>query len=81
MKKILFTIAIVITMTMGVNAQHDGFFTNNYEDNGFRGYDTPGVPTGVAGSILVDQDAPLGAGLFILTALGTGYALSKRRKS
>ena len=84
MKKILFTIALIITLSLTASAQFnintDAFF-NDWEqserlmDGGFSfvlpashgfGEDTP--------------SAPLGSGLLILTALGAGYALNKKRE-
>ena len=78
MKKILLVLAITLGLTTGAMAQSDGFFNNwsdfdNREDNGLE---LPALPQhGLNGN----QDAPLGGGLLILTALGAGYALSKRR--
>ena len=82
MKKILFAIAIVITMGMTANAQRDAFFTWNdasddnsrYTGNGVN-FDLP-TQHGDTG----DQTTPLGTGLLIMTALGAGYAVAKRRK-
>ena len=85
MKKIIFAIALIITIGFTANAQRggDGFF-NNWDDvgngldkfddfdNGLRG-GGPGTPGHGGG----DQPAPLGSGLLILTALGAGYALKK----
>ena len=85
MKKILFTIALIITLGLTASAQFnnittDAFF-NDWEqserlmDGGFSfvlpashgfGEDTP--------------SAPVGSGLLILTALGTAYALKKKRE-
>ena len=88
MKKILLAIALVLTIGLGANAQRggDGFFNNwndvgngldNYNefDNGLRdgGPGTPGHGGG-------DQPAPLGSGLLVLTALGAGYAVARRKK-
>lgn len=82
MKKILFAIAIVMTMGFCASAQSDSFFkVNNADDYDYR--------TGVgneAGFTLPaghgydnDSTAPLGGGLLILTAFGAGYALRKRK--
>ena len=84
MKKILFTIALTITLGLTASAQFnintDAFF-NDWEkserlmEGGFSfvlpashgfGEDTP--------------SAPLGSGLIILTALGAGYAVARKRK-
>lgn len=85
MKKILFTIALTITLGLTASAQFnntDAFITNWEQserldmgggfsfvlptNHGF-GQDTP--------------SAPLGSGLLILTALGAGYAVTRRRKN
>lgn len=80
MKKILLATALVLAMGLGVNAQRDSFF-NDWEsiDNGI-GRTTTEAPT-LPGShgLLDNQSAPLGTGLLILTALGAGYALKKKR--
>ena len=84
MKKILFAIVLTITLGLTASAQFnintDAFF-NDWEqserlmDGGFSfvlpashgfGEDTP--------------SAPLGSGLLVLTALGAGYALKKKRE-
>ena len=88
MKKIIFAIALIITIGFTANAQRggDGFF-NNWDDvgngldkfddfdNGLRG-GGPGTPGHGGG----DQPAPLGSGLVILSALGAGYAVAKRKR-
>ena len=85
MKKILFAIAFVTMMAFGATAQNvDGFFGNWSYDDGDRG-ETPGIvlPSGVnmsSGVTTDDPSAPLGSGLVILTALGAGYAVARRRK-
>ena len=80
MKKIIFAIAIVMTMGLTASAQRgmDGFFT--YDDmSGGRNVDLPALPnTGIGDP--GDVTAPLGSGLLILTALGAGYAMSRRKK-
>ena len=81
MKKIIFTIAIILTMAFSVSAQ-DGFFRS--DDGGQRtgtpGVDEPLVPHGPLGGAQDQDAAPLGSGLLVLTALGAGYALLHRRK-
>ena len=86
MKKILFAIAIVITIGLAANAQSDGFFRN--WDNGINersGSDPSiGLPNGqdlVSGTTYGnDQSTPLGSGLLVLTALGAGYAVARNRR-
>ena len=83
MKKILFAIAIVLTIGLTANAQNkqDSFF--GWDDNNDR--TTPDWTTGfiVPNLGLGDNDnvpAPLGSGLLVLTALGAGYAVARKRK-
>lgn len=84
MKKILLTIVFVLTIVLGANAQTDGFFRDGNSGNyGNRGVDSdlPNTPSGVTGSLQGDFDAPLGSGLLVLTALGAGYAISRKREN
>ena len=79
MKKILFTIAIIMTMCFCANAQRDAFFTWNDADNEiYRGAGDPSfaLPTSHGGND--DVEAPLSSGLLVLTALGAGYAKKKK---
>ena len=82
MKKILLVLAIVFTMCFGVKAQHgnsDAFFNNRGSDNRTGGENAfMGLPSdhGLTG----DAYAPLGSGLLILSALGGGYLIAKKRK-
>ena len=78
MKKTLLAIAIILGFTAGAMAQSDGFFNNwNDLDNREDCLELPALPNHALSG---DQPAaPLGSGLLILTALGAGYALSKRR--
>ena len=81
MKKILLAAALVIAMGLGANAQRDNFF-NDWEDldNGLdrESIDLPALP-GSHGDPN-DVSAPLGSGLFVLTALGAGYAVARRKR-
>ena len=83
MKKILIATALIIAMSFGANAQRggrDGFF-NDWDDVS-NGLDRAGELPGLPGShgLTGDEPAPLGSGILILTALGAGYALTKKRK-
>ena len=82
MKKILFAIAFVVIMSLGGIAQTDGFFrVNNVEDCDYRNEPNSGFDFSLPQShgYEYDTNAPLGGGLLILTALGVGYALKKKR--
>ena len=85
MKKIIFAIAIVLTMGFSAGAQQNDAYFTDWGGNGLR-VDDPnndlslpivGLITG--GSFGSDYDAPVGSGLIILGALGAGYALRKKR--
>ena len=82
MKKTLFTIAVLMTMAFGANAQSDAFFKwNNADNETYRDIDNGisfALPT--AHGYEYDSEAPLGTGLLILTALGAGYAIKRRKK-
>ncbi len=85
MKKILLLIGVFI-IALSVNAQSDGFFKSTYNDNVYNRIGSE-VPTGglpslpdFNGELVQEAEAPLGTGIFLLTALGAGYAISKRRK-
>ena len=73
-------------MVLGASAQTDGFFkdggsSDNYNRSG-SGSDPalPRLPGYGVGATDNDQGAPLGSGLLVLTALGAGYAVSRRKK-
>ena len=84
MKNIILAIAFVFMMVLGASAQggrSDSFF--NYND------DITDRASSVYSDVMLpnshftnhDQEgAPLGSGLLILTALGAGYAVSRKRK-
>ena len=80
MKKIIFAIALVMTMGLCANAQ-DGFFRWNdasndmYRVGGDSGFALPDMHGSDA-----DSSAPLGTGLAILTALGAGYAVARKKR-
>lgn len=83
MKNILLAIAFVFMMALGASAQGgraDGFF--NYNENltdRTSVYSDVGLPN----SHFTNHDhegAPLGSGLLILTVLGAGYTVARKRK-
>ena len=88
MKKIIFAIAIVLTigLTAGAQGGIDGFFGTSSNDIYGNRTTTPGfssdpivLPGGDFG-LTQDQPLPLGSGLLILTALGAGYAVARKKK-
>ena len=86
MKKILFAIAIVLTIGFTANAQgRDGFFSS--WDNGYsdRIVDPSTVDFNLPGNTTLgngqNEQAPLGSGLLVLTALGAGYAVVRNKRN
>ena len=81
MKKILFAIALVLAMGFGAKAQiglTDAFFNDWAQSDMMRDLTLINLPTdhGMTG----DVSAPLGSGLLVLTALGAGYAVARRKR-
>lgn len=85
MKKLLLALALVMALGLGANAQRDSYF-NDWDDVGngldkiefdYGGMRDPGLPGGHGGG---DTPAPLGTGIAVLTALGAGYAMLKKRE-
>ena len=82
MKKILFAIAIIMTMVLSASAQRDGFFSGYDSSYGDRMENPNGLlnlPSSNDISEAGNESAPLGTGLLIMTALGAGYMVVKRR--
>lgn len=85
MKKIFLILALVVAMSFDMSAQRsDGFFKSNGDDWGNRMSDPNDIgvimPGGLLGSTENDPAAPIGSGLLILTALGGGYLVAKKKK-
>ena len=76
MKKLIISIIFALWFGMSLNAQNDGFFTSNFseyrEETAWDVEQMPLLP-GSHGSLgdydCVNQQAPIGSGLLILTAL------------
>ena len=81
MKKILLAIALVLTMGFGAKAQiglTDAFFNDWAQSDMMR---TTLLTLPDQHGMLDDQSAaPLGSGLLVLTALGAGYAVARRKR-
>ena len=83
MKKILFTIAVLLTLGFNANAQRTDAIVNDWgmgSNNEWRDAIALTLPTGALGGINGDVDTPLGSGLLVLTALGAGYAFTRKKK-
>jgi hypothetical protein len=80
MKKILLAIALVLTIGLSVNAQSDSWFRSS-GDEGYTGR-TDGMPVAPQKPLgsHENENAPLGSGLLVFTALGIGYALKHKNK-
>ena len=84
MKKILLTIALTIILGFGANAQYLGMsdsFFNDWDQS--DRLDIGGFSFVLPASHGFGEDtpsAPLGSGLLVLTALGAGYVLKKKRE-
>ena len=85
MKKILFAFAIVLMLGLTTNAQgrKDTFFNDwsSSNDDQWRTDLALTLPSGGLGLIDGDPAAPLGSGLIILSALGAGYAVARKKRS
>lgn len=83
MKKILLATAFVIMMVFSASAQKGGTdsFFSNY-DNNMRdpGDEFNAMNNTMPGHGLTTDNVPLGSGLLVLTALGAGYAVARKRK-
>ena len=80
MKKILFAIAFVMMMVLGANAQSDGWFKASGDDYSQRAGTSPDIALPGQHGLTNDQASPLGSGILVLTALGAGYAIARRKR-
>ena len=82
MKKILFAIVFVIMIGFCANAQADGFFRESNDGAaGNRETTTPMLPVSHGTGNDAAAGVPLENGLLILTTIGAGYAVMRRKKS
>ena len=82
MKKIILSIIFAIMMSFCANAQMDNIITDWEESNRATFDVTPLLPVAVIG-ITNDPLAytPLSDGLLVLTALGAGYMITRRKRT
>lgn len=81
MKKIIIALAIVLSVSLTANAQSDGWFKASDGDFNDRTEGTsPGFGLPTEHGSTADAPAPLGEGLLILTAMGAGYAIARRKR-
>ena len=84
MKKIILALALVMTMGFGAKAQFglsDAFFNDWGTSDLIRTIGFLPMLPGDHGLMGDQPGAPLGSGLFILGAMGAGYAVAKRRRN
>ena len=89
MKKLVMTIAIVLGLGLTTFAQGSMFHRENSGNNGnaiyqgrsfFTKEDGPATPSNPGHGQGGNQNAPLGSGIVMLTALGAAYAVAKKRR-
>ena len=87
MKKILIAIAIILTIGVNAKAQggNDSFFSGWGDDSRIIADNIDPtalvLPIWLIGTTDNDEpQAPLGSGLLIMSGLGVGYAVAKRKK-
>ena len=82
MKKILFAIALTITLSLTASAQSytDSFVDWTDSDTGRTSVDWAIVFPASHFTNTDQNGAPLGSGLLVLTALGAGYVVNKRHR-
>ena len=87
MKKILLATAFIMMIGLFANAQgRDGFFSsydNGYGNRASGDMEDPNSLIHFPGQGINEtgnEPAPLGSGLLVLTALGAGYAVARKRK-
>lgn len=91
MKKLTILKAFVLSMAMTawmlspmtVNAQNDGFFRGG-DDVYYTSRDNVTIPSNNENGISnygIGETVPLGSGLLVLTAVGVGYAISRRKRN
>ncbi len=84
MKNILLAIGIVMMMGFAADAQDSFFKWNDVDNEVYRD-----ITNGSGGSFILpvyhgsetDESAPLGSGLLILTALGAGYTVYRKKNN
>ena len=84
MKKIALTIAIILGLGLTTFANPGGLFQRGTTDEEYTGtssyFRTGGNPMLPNHGETTNQNAPLGTGIAVLTALGAVYLVGKKRK-
>ena len=80
LKALVLSLAVAVgtLLPMTTNAQSDGFFRGGYDN-----YENRATidDDGGMGHWGIGETVPVGSGLLILTAIGAGYAVAKRKRS
>ena len=82
MKKIYLVLVLTLSMSFNVFAQYSDSFFNNVDNDPYNRLSDNtllNLPQNTIGTPN-NESAPLGNGLLILTAIGLGYAIKKRKK-
>lgn len=83
LKALMLSLCMAVSFVLPVNAQTADAFINDWDgsDDELRG--SFGITIGGAGLIPqgIGEPAPLGSGLLIMSMLGAGYAVARRRRS
>ena len=84
MKKLALTIAIVLGLGLTTFANPGGMFQRGTTDEEYTGtssyFRDGGSPMLPNHGLNENQNAPLGTGIAVLTALGAAYLVGKKRK-
>ena len=79
MKKLALTLAIVLGLSMTTFADGGGLFLRGSEPSGSKDGESPAMPGLPGHGETGNQDAPVGTGIAIMTALGAAYLVGKKR--
>ena len=80
MKKLALTIGIVLMMGIGASAQNSLLGKESYDEDFMDRADATTPLTLPGFGSTDDEEAPLGTGIAIMTALGAAYLVGKKRK-
>ena len=84
MRKIILSVIFAIVLSVSASAQTDNIVADWNEPYRSALSDMPWIPPFAVGNIVNDVNAyetPLGDGLLILTVLGAGYFLRKKKNN
>lgn len=80
MKALVLSFLMVMSFALPMSAQRsDDFFRVDDEFNGTRDITNWTIANGITNNGIGQSEAPVGGGLLILTVVGAGYAISRRK--